>query len=192
MDYRSSPMLLPAAGFAAGSQLAFELHYLPVPLLAALALLALALRRPAATCLAFLSLGLLVTTLRLGLPTDPAAGLNREHPVEAVVRVAGHWSPDDEGWSAPAQVLRLRQGDRVGSPRLEVIVHLPDAEETPPSFGAALRIRGYLTRSPGFANRIPVPPGPWRLRVKSRRLFTVEEPPGWIAGLSNLLRRRVE
>jgi competence protein ComEC len=185
-------MLLPAAGFAAGSRLAFELPYLPVPLLAALALLALALRRPAATCLAFLASGLLAATVRLGLPADPAAGLNRESPVEAVVQVAGHWSPDDDGWSAPARVLRLRQGDRVGSSRLEVVVHLPDAEETPPAFGAILRIRGYLSRSPGFANRIPVTPGPWRLRVKSRQLFTIEAPPGWLARLSDSLRRRVE
>jgi competence protein ComEC len=185
-------MLLPAAAFAAGSWLAFELPYLPVPLLAALALLALALRRPAATCLAFLNLGVLVATVRLGLPADPAAGLNRERPVEAVVKVAGHWSPDDAGWSAPASVLRLRQGDRVGSPHLEVVVHLPDGEQTPPSFGATLRLQGYLSRSPGFANRLPVPPGPWRLRVKSRQLLTIEEPAGWIAGLSNALRRRVE
>src|SRR5258708_583121 len=191
MDLRTAPMLLPAAAFAAGSWLAFELPYLPVSLLAALALLALALRRPAATCLAFLALGLLVATVRLGLPTDPAAGLNRDRPVEAVVKVAGHWSPDDEGWSAPARVLRLRQGDRVGSPSLEVVVHLPDADEVPPSFGTTLRIQGYLSRSPGFANRIPVPPGPWRLRVKSRQLLTVEEPAGWLARLSGLLRRRV-
>ncbi|HEV7505372.1 MAG TPA: DNA internalization-related competence protein ComEC/Rec2 [Thermoanaerobaculia bacterium] len=192
MDIRTAPMLLPAAGFAAGSRLAFELPYLPVPLLAALALLALALRRPAATCLAFLSLGLLVAAVRLGLPADPASGLNRESPVEAVVVVAGHWSPDDDGWSAPARMLRLRQADRVGSPALDVVVHLPDGEEAPPPFGSTLRIRGYLSRSAVFANRIPVPPGPWRLRVKSRQLLTVEAPPGWIARVSGALRRRVE
>src|SRR5436309_14200700 len=98
MDIRTAPMLLPAAGFAAGSLLAFELPYLPVPLLAALALLALALRRPAGICLAFLSLGLLAAAVRLGLPTDPAAGLLRERPAEAVVRVAGRAPPDDVGW----------------------------------------------------------------------------------------------
>jgi competence protein ComEC len=185
-------MLLPAASFAAGSLLAFELPYLPVPLLAVLALLALALRRRAVTCLAFLSLGLLTAAVRLGLPADPAAGLIRERPVEAVVRVAGHWSPDDDGWSAPARVLRLHQGDRVGSPPLEVVVHLPDPEEPPPSFGSTLRIRGYLSRSPGFANRVSVPPGPWRLRVKSRQLLAVEAPPDWIDRLSAALRRRVE
>src|SRR4051794_38850571 len=194
MDIRTAPMLLPAASFAAGSRLAFELPFLPVPLLAALALLAFALRRPATTCLAFLSLGLLVATVRLDLPADPAAGLIRESPVEAVVQVAGHWATTaaGDGWSAPARVLRLRQGDRIATPHLDVIVHLPDAEEAPPAFGSTLRIRGYLSRSPGFANRIPVPPGPWRLQVKSRQLLTLEPPPGWIARLSDALRRRVE
>ncbi|MEA2604122.1 MAG: competence protein ComEC [Acidobacteriota bacterium] len=185
-------MLLPAAAFAAGSLLAIQVSYLPVPLLAVLALLAFALRRRAGVCLGFLSLGLLAATLRLDLPADPAAGLRRESPVEAVVQVAGHWSPDEEGWSAPVRILRLRQGDRVWAPPLEVVVHLPDPEEPPPSFGARLRLRGYLSRSPGFANRIPVPPGPWRLRVKSRQLLAVESPPGWLAGLSDALRRRVE
>src|SRR4051794_12908816 len=147
MDIRTAPMLLPAASFAAGSRLAFELPYLPVPLLTALALLALALRRAPATCLAFLSLGLLVATVRLGLPADPVAALVRESPVEAVIVVAGHWAGDDDGWSAPARVLRLRQGDRVASPALDVIVHLPDAETAPPSFGSTLRLRGYLSRS---------------------------------------------
>jgi competence protein ComEC len=192
MDIRTAPMLLPAATFAAGSRLAFELPYLPVPLLAALALLGLALRRPAATCLAFLSLGLLVATVRLGLPADPVAALNRESPVEAVAVVAGHWAGDDDGWSAPARVLRLRQGDRVATPPLDVIVHLPDGETAPPAFGSTLRLRGYLSRSACFANRIPVPPGPWRLRVKSRQLLAVEAPPGWIARLSGTLRGRVE
>src|SRR6185312_830895 len=192
MDIRTAPMLLPAAGFAAGSRLAFELPYLPVPLLAALALLPLALRRPAATCLAFAGLGLLVATVRLGLPADPVAALNRESPVEAVAVIAGHWAGDDDGWSAPARVTRLRQGDRVATPPLDVIVHLPDGELAPPSLGSTLRLRGYLSRSPGFANRIPVPHGPWRLRVKSRQLLDVEAAPGWIARLSGALRRRVE
>ncbi|HEX4964379.1 MAG TPA: DNA internalization-related competence protein ComEC/Rec2 [Thermoanaerobaculia bacterium] len=192
MDKRTAPMLLPAAGFAAGSLLAFELSYLTVPLLAALALLAFALRRTAFTCLAFFSLGLLAAAVRLGLPADPAAGLIRESPVEAVVRVAGHWSPDDDGWSAPCRLLRLRQGEAIRSLPLEVAVHLPGPEEPPPPFGSTLRIRGYLSRSPGFANRIPVPPGPWRLRVKSRQLLEVEAQPGWIDRLSGSLRRRVE
>src|SRR4029079_16086807 len=132
MDIRTAPMLLPAAAFAAGSLLAFQVSYLPVPLLAVLALLAFALRRRTGVGLGFLSLGLLVAALRLGLPADPAAGLRRESPGGAVVRVAGHWSPDDDGWSAPARVLRLRQGDRVWIAPLEGRLQLPGSREAHP------------------------------------------------------------
>lgn len=185
-------MLLPAAAFACGASLAFHLPFLPLVPLIALALLGFALRRPPGTFLAFLSLGLLVAVVRLDLPGSPVAGIDRDKPVEAVVRVAGHWTPNDDGWSAPARVLRLRQGERMLTPSLETILHMPDLEEAPPPFGSTLRIRSYLTRSSGFANRAAVPPGPWRLRVKSRRLMEVEAGPGWIAGLSGTLRRRVE
>lgn len=185
-------MLLPAAAFACGSSLAFHLPFLPVVSLIVLALLGFALRRTPGTFLAFLSLGLLVAVVRLDLPGSRVAGIDRDKPVEAVVRVAGHWTPNDDGWSALARVLRLRQGSRTLTPSLETVLYVPDLEEAPPSFGSTLRIRGYLTRSAGFANRAAVPPGPWRLRVKSRRLMEVEEGPGWIAGLSGALRRRVE
>jgi competence protein ComEC len=192
MNGKNAPMLLPAAAFACGSSLAFHLPFLSIPLLAALALLGLALRRPAGMGLAFLALGLLAAAVRLGLPQSPVAGIDRERPVEAVVRIAGHWNPDEDGWSASARVLRIQQGSRVVTPALEVMVHVPDPEEAPPPFGTSLRIKGFLARSAGFANRAAVPPGPWRLRVKSRSLMEVEEGPGWIAGLSGALRRRVE
>jgi competence protein ComEC len=184
-------MLLPAAAFAAGTLLSFQVPYLPVPLLAVFALLSLALGRRVGTCLAFLIFGLLAAAVRLDLPRSPTAGLDLERPVEAVVKVAGHWTPDDEGWTAPARVARLRQGNQVTLPPLEVILHLP-GPEAPPAFGSALRVKGYLTRSSGFANRIPAPPGPWRLRVKSRQLLEVEGPPGAVARLSGAVRRRVE
>ena len=192
MNPNYAPTLLPAAALAAGTLLAFQVSYLPVPLLAVLAILGFALRRRAGVCLAFLSLGLLAAAVRLDLPRSPAEGLNRESPVEAVVRVSSHWTVNDEGWSAMGRILRLRQGDRVLAPPLEVILHLPDPEELAPPLGSSLRVKGYLTRSPGFANRIPAPPGPWRLRVKSRMLMEIESPPGPVARLSNAIRRRVE
>ena len=185
-------MLLPSVAFAGGALLAFQLPYLPALLFGLLALLGFALRRRAGTCLAFAALGLLTAAVRLDLPHGPVAGLAVERPVEATVRVAGHWTPDDEGWSAPARVLRLRQGSRVTRPELEVTVHVPDPEERPPAFGSVLRIKGYLARSSGFANRVPVPPGPWRLRAKSRALMELERGPGGVAWLSGVLRRRVE
>jgi competence protein ComEC len=185
-------MLLPAAAFAAGTLLAFQVSYLPPALLVALAFTGLALGRRPGICLAFLAFGLLAAAVRLGLPGDPAASLLRDRPVEAVLKVSGHWIPDDEGWSAPARIVCLRQGDRLTAPPIEVILHLPDPEELPPPFGTTLRAKGYLVRSPELGNRIPSPPGPWRLRVKSRELVEIESPPGWLASLSGAIRRRVE
>jgi competence protein ComEC len=191
-DLRNKPMLLPAAAFATGTLLAFQASYLSIPLLSALALAGLAFGRRRGICLAFLACGAIVATVRLGLPGDPAASFRRDHPVEAVVQVAGHWIADDEGWSAPARIVHLRQGDRLTAPPIEVILHLPVPEEPPPAFGTTLRVKGYLARSPALGNRLPAPPGPWRLRVKSRQLIEIESPPGPVASLSGAIRRRVE
>ena len=191
-DLRNAPMLLPSAAFAAGTLLAFQVSYLPLAPLVALALAGLALRRRSGICLAFFACGLLAAAVRLGLPGDPTASLVRDRPVEAVLRVSGHWIPDDEGWSAPARVVQLRQGDRLTAPPIEVILHLPDPEDLPPPFGTTLRAKGYLVRSPALGNRIPSPPGPWRLRVKSRQLVEIESPPGPVARLSGAIRERVE
>ncbi|MFL6193828.1 MAG: DNA internalization-related competence protein ComEC/Rec2 [Thermoanaerobaculia bacterium] len=192
MELRNAPMLLPAAGFAAGTLLAFQASHLPVVSLSLLVLAGLALRRRAGVVLAFAALGALLAAVRLGLPVDPMDRLERDRPVEATLEVSGHWTADDEGWSAPAEIRRLRQGDRAWAPPVEVVLHLPDPETPPPAFGSLVRAKGYLTRSPGFANRVAVPPGPWRLRVKSRQLLELESPPGAVARLSGAIRTRVE
>ena len=188
---RHAPLLLPAAALAAGSWLALQLAWLSVPLLAVLALLGLAHGRRTGIYLAALAAGALAATVQHGLPARADEAFATDRPVAARVRVSGHWQQDEEGWSAPAEVLSLLQGLAVTTPDLEIVLHLP-GEEEPPPFGSILRARGYLTRSPGFANRVPVPPGPWRLRVKSRALLQVEAEPQGAAWLSGVLRRRVE
>jgi competence protein ComEC len=192
MELRNAPMLLPAAGFAAGTLLAFQASHLPVLPLSLLVLAGLALRRRAGVVLAFAALGALLATVRLGLPADPMDPLVRDRPVEATLEISGHWTSDDEGWSAPAKIVGLRQGDQAWTPPVEVVLHLPDPETPPPAFGSVVRVKGYLTRSAGFANRVAVPPGPWRLRVKSRQLLDLERPPGPMAKLSGSLRAQVE
>lgn len=189
--FHRAPVLLPAAALAAGAALAFRLTWMSLPLLVALAVLGLTWRRRAGFCLTAFAAGALAAALAHDLPGRPLAGLDRGRPVEVSGRVSGHWTADEEGWSAPLAVRSIRQGDAVLTPRLEVLVYLP-GEEAPPPFGTRLRARGYLARSAGFANRVPSPPGPWRLRVKSRVLMEVEEGPGWLARLSGRLRARVE
>ena len=191
-------MFLPALALALGAGVSFQLPILSLHLWAALAVLGLALRRPAGFCVAALSLGVIAAAVRHDLPGDPLAPYSLKRPVEAVVRVAGHWTPDpldstddEPGWSAPAEVVRLRQDGLETEPDLEVLLHVPGGEEPPP-FGSSLRVRAYLARSAGFANRRSVPAGPWRIRVKSRSLMSLESPPGPVAGLSAALRGRVE
>ncbi|HWM92017.1 MAG TPA: DNA internalization-related competence protein ComEC/Rec2 [Thermoanaerobaculia bacterium] len=186
-----APIFIPSLTLALGAWASFHLPSLSFPLLVALAVLGLALRRLAGFCLASFVIGVMAAALQPDLPT----GLDLGRPVEAVVRVSGHWAPDapddDPGWTATAEVQRLRQDGLVAEPELEVLLHLPGAEDPPP-FGTSLRVRAYLGRSPGFANRVPVPPGPWRIRVKSRSLMEVEAPPGPVSRLSAALRGRVE
>ncbi|HBL27252.1 MAG TPA: hypothetical protein DD490_10495, partial [Acidobacteria bacterium] len=189
-----APILLPAAAFAAGTLIAFELSWISLPLWGTLALLGLALFRRAGICLAFFACGVIAAVLRLGLPADPLAGFNLERPVEASVRISGHWSPEvdeDGGWAAPAELVLLRQEDRIAAPPVDLTVRVPGLEE-PPAYGSRVRIRGYLARSSGFANRAAVPPGRWRLRAKSRALLEVEAPPDRLDVLSGALRRRVD
>jgi len=192
--FTHAPVLPPAAAFAAGSLLTFHLPVISLPLWGVLALLGISLRRRAGICLAFLAFGVIAAAVRLGLPGDPLAGLDLDRPVEAVVRVSGHWTPEadeDGGWAAPAELRTLRQEDRIAEPPLALAVRIPGTDE-PPAYGSRLRIKGYLTRSSGFANRIAVPPGPWRLRAKSRALMEVEAPPPALASISGALRRRVD
>lgn len=187
-------MLLPAAALACGSLLALHLTHLSLPLWAALAALGLALRKTAGTCLAFLSFGVIAAVVRLDLPSDPFAGIDLDRPVEAAVRISGHWIPErdeDGGWSATARLLRVVQDGRIAEPRVDLVLRLPGLED-PPHYGTTLRVKGHITRSAGFANRAAVPPGPWRLRVKSRLLIDIEAPPGRVAHLSGSLRRRVD
>lgn len=191
MNLKSAPLFVPAVALATGAWLAFQATSLSLPLLVLLLALGLAWGRRAGPVLAALAAGALVAAGTHALPARPERRIDPDRPVEVSARVAGHWIEDGEGWSAPARVETLEQAGRVASPRLEIGLHLP-GEEAPPPFGTLLSLRGYLHRSPGFANRAAVAPGPWRLRLKSRLLMRVEEGPGRIARLSSLWRRRVE
>jgi competence protein ComEC len=201
MNQRHAPLLLPALAFAGGAAAGLDLpRPLPPPPIAALALLVLlsaALGRRAGRALAWAGLGLLVATLREPLLEPSAAGIDLRRPADLLLTVTGHPTPEeDDGWSAAARVEQVRQGPRVVLLALPVVVYLPglpEAAENPvPAFGSRLRVRGILSRSAGFANRVAVPPGPWRLRVKSWALAEVERGPRGFHRFSAALRRRVE
>ncbi len=156
---------------------------------AALAAAAVAWRGRAGLALGALAAGLTAGALaaRGALPADLDAG----RPVAAVGRVADHPRVAGGERRTLLALSRLRQGRRVVRVRTTVRLTMPD-HGPPLRFGERLRVRGALRRSAGFANAIPVAPGPWRLRVKSPRLVEHLAPPGPVAGLSARLRRRVE
>lgn len=184
------PALAPATGVLAGAGAAFQLAWAPVPLAAALLAGGIALRRTAGALIAGLGAGLL-SAAGLGLPADPWAALDPDRPVEVRGRVATHWRETGWGWRAILRVERLAQGRWVSIAARDLAMELP-GEVPPAPMGSRLVARGYVGRSPGFANRLPVPPGPWRLRVKTPRLVTKVAAPGPIDQLASILRRRVE
>lgn len=145
----------------------------PVGALAVGAALAFALRGRAGLRLAALFLGLLTARLQ---PARELAGFDPTRPAEAVGWIAGDWRPEPGGWSAPLRLDLVRQGPRLWArppkARLEV-----GERVALPGEGSRIRLRGYLTRSAGFANAHTIAPGGFRLRVKSSRLMTMEKPP---------------
>lgn len=189
--FRAAPLVPPALALGAGCAAASYLTWLPVPLLVGLVLASCMLPGRARLVLTVLALGLLRATVAGELPADPLDGIAVHRPVVAELQPTAPWRADDDGWSTPARVERLRQGPRVSTRGFDLWLSVP-GPEPPPSPGSRLRVRGLLRRSPGFANGPWVEPGPWRLSVKSRRLMDVVAPPGPVSRLSARLRDAVE
>jgi competence protein ComEC len=174
------PAILPAAGILAGAALAARLSWLPVPLLVLLAAAGLALRGSAGGLVAGLAAGLVAATVQLALPGEPWSRLDPDRPVAVTGRVVAYGERSEWGWRTALRAERLAQGRWVSAFGRDLVLELPEGERPPP-LGSRLTARGYVARSPGYANRAPLPPGPWRLRVKSRLLLTVEAAPGALA-----------
>jgi competence protein ComEC len=213
----ATPAVPLAVAALAGTALGRHAPFAPPGPLVALALLGIALSVPrrgaapnlgpflglaglAGLSMAALAAGFLNGHLRGGSPTFVP---ERERPVAAVVEVNGHWRRLDEVWSAPVRLASLRQGERVvgstgrGTGIEPVYLHVSAAGSggPPAPYGARLRVKGVLDRPVRLGNPSPradAPPGPWRLKVKSDRLVTVERGPGLLGRLAGALRERVE
>jgi competence protein ComEC len=148
--------------------------------------LAVALGRGAGRLLAACAAGLLVGALSLtgGSSLDPSRS------VEALGTVCSPWMPGLWGPSARLCVERLRQGSEVilGGGPLGLLL-APNV--SPPVPGSRIRVRGSLRRAAGYADEVEIPPGPWRLRVKSDRLLARLDAPGPLGRLSDALRRKI-
>jgi len=185
MDSSPAPAVLPACAFAAGIA-AHVLLVRPasVAQAALLAALGLCLGHRAGLVLACAATGALVALL--GSPVAlPAAGA----VAEATGSVCEPWSERPGTWSGTLclERLRWRGGLVVARGRTRLRVELARSL-APPPWGAGVRVRGPLVRSPGYANERTGPPGPLRLRVKSARFLELERPPGPVARLAARVR----
>jgi competence protein ComEC len=189
MRVPAAPAVRPATAFAAGVAIRFLLALPTRPALALLlGLLGLALRRPAGTVTAAAAAGLLVATL--GAP--PTGELKSARVADATGTVSGPWTPRPGGWSSPLEVDRLSQGSRSFAGRTAPTLRLDvDAGVELPQVGARVSARGLIGRSSGYADTPALPPGPWRLRVKSRRFLAVQGEPGWLSRMAEGWRCRV-
>lgn len=181
------PAALPAATLVLGSAAGAQSVAAPIALAALLAALGVALGRVPGRALTGVGLGLLSVWLSPLGPGDPAPAPGGSRPVVLAGRLAGHWTRGAFGWTARFHVERYRQGARVASWRRAVSVTCYGAAEPPE--GVSLRLKGFLTRAPGFANLGPPRPGPWRLRVKSPHFIDVRAPT--LADLPSTLSTRV-
>ncbi len=191
MDLRTAPAVLPALGVLAGAAAGLRLAWLPVPLALALLAAAIALGGRGGRLIAGLAAGLLAAAIGAGLPEAPWPGIDPSRPVVVEGKSVTPWRRLEYGWRGELSVERLVQGRTVAAASRRLAIELPD-DEPPPARGSRLRARGYLGRPAGYANRIAVPPGPWRLRVKTFRLLEVQAPPGRLDRAADALRLRVE
>ena len=183
----SAPALVPAIGVLAGTCGAQHLSYLPLAAAVALIVLGLTVRRRDRWVVAALGLGLLNAAARPA--GEPVAMPVR--PVEVVAEVAGHPVRHDDSTFFPARVSSWRLGEEERPSGFDLRVTTPP-DAPPPAIGSKVRLRGYLRRSPGYANEPATDPGPWRMRLKSARFLTVEKPPAGLTALAGWLRRRTE
>ncbi len=184
-----APAALPALLFVLAVLAAPNLDFLPIGGLSCGCALGVALGGRRAAALGAVFLGLLIGGLEQA--SDVAlARLDSSRPVAARGQVASSWRRTSTGWSGRMRLATIAAGGGVQAVRSVVGLDLP-ATATPPPPGAEIRVRGYLTRSPGFANQDPAPPGRYRLRCKSSALLDLERPPPHHALVLEGLRRRV-
>jgi len=191
VDLRTAPAALPALGILAGVAFGLRLAWLPVPLALALLAAAVALGGGFGRLVVGLAAGLLAAAIGPGPSDGSWPEIDPGRPVVVVGEVVEPWRRLEWGWRSELRTERVRQGQAVLALPRRLAIELA-GEEPPPPMGSRLRARGYLGRPAGYANRLPVPPGPWRLRIKTRRLLDVVEAPGWVSGVSGRLRARVE
>jgi competence protein ComEC len=185
-DWRSTPALAAAVAIVCGALLGERLDLAILPVMAVGALGAAGGART--RWLTWLAIGIVAARLEIG--SGRSFRIDPGRPVEARVRVVEHPRRGPFGWSVRARTEALRQGVTVDPRPRDVILELP--ADRPVEVGEVWRVRGYLARGSGYANRLAVEAGPERLRVKTRQLAILSRRASSIMRVSARLRASVD
>jgi competence protein ComEC len=172
---RNTPAALPVLSLLIGTDLAFRFCHESILLAGVLLALGLALRTRLGAATALLAWGLLGVWARPELAPEPPAEIDLRSPVTVTGRLDGRWKKGQFGWAVRVLTHSVYQRDRVFLWRQRIYLSLSGKERPPESY--RLRLRGYLGRAPGLGNDPRLPPGPWRLQVKSQRFLEVIRSP---------------
>lgn len=161
-----------------------------LPALFGLLAFALALGRPGGLLLACLAVGALLQPARR--PGPASRPPDELHPAALIGKPETEWIRLGGAWWSRLQVDAYQQRNRVSAWRATVSVYAP-GRRRPPA-GTRMRLRGYLRRSAGYANQPKLPPGPWRLSLKSLTFLRLLEGghPSWSVRWRQRIRARVD
>lgn len=189
-----SQLSLPALALVVGVWLGLDLRAVSLGLAAALLACGMAAGRSWGRGLAFLALGMAWTWgISDATPARPRSPLD-DRPTTVTGRLLTPWHWREYSWTSQLLIERFVQGGEVARWNRRVSVALNGtAPANLPPCGAVIRAKGYVRRAPSLGDLPTLPPGPWRLSVKSARLVEVVRPPPpalvWIGRLRGALSR---
>ena len=155
------PALSGSIALIAGSSLALNGAWCPIPGSVLLLAMGMALRGTLGG-----NVGLLALGLALGAADKrPDFSVRPEAPIEVGLVLEGRWQRDVDGLRSAARGQWVRQGLVVSQWNQSLRLSLPRGAEAPET--SSLRVRGFLRRAAATANGVPSRPGPWILRAKS-------------------------
>ncbi len=190
MWWKTTPALAPALGLLIGCSTAPALWPIAGLWLGLLALLAIALWRPAGWLLLALILGWWHRGNGLDSQHRFDQTIDNRRPVILEGTAVSHGLPGDEGRRLLVAGESLRQGEQDIPFDRRLWISVPG--EQGPRLGDRLRLKGYLRRAASRANGPYASPGNWRFDLKSERLMEIEPQSGWVWRLARGLHRRIE
>lgn len=187
-SWEQAPALIPAVCAWVGSAMGTGSRSLSILPWLTLLFLALTLRGRFGYSLAALAAGFILAG---AYGSDPLSLPELDRPVKVTARITRAWIWEGGGWSGKGRSLLWQQDLRVRTFDSPIRLYLPP-ESTPPDPGSITRIRGYMTRSSGYANQPRVQGGGWRVRAKSDRFLEVLEAPPLVWSLGSYVRSKVD